>query len=137
MHKAKATALICIDFRFQNFVSEFLNKKYPNHDVDIISVAGSSRDLVKPIKNYHGDALWRQLELSVKLHEPDEVVIIDHQDCGGYAQDDTIKAGLPENEDFEKHKQFLLELKEKIQDKFTNKTVITMFLNFQGEFKEV
>src|SRR3990167_9746884 len=114
MHKAKAVVITCMDFRFHDKIQDFLKKKgYLGH-CDEIVIAGASRDFVKPVHPEDGKYVWKQLGLSIKLHDPDEIIVIDHQDCGGYAQDGTIPSGLEVQIDKSKHLVFLEELKDKI-----------------------
>jgi len=110
MHKAKACILSCIDFRFQEQIHNWLEENGYMGKSDLIDVAGASRDLVAPIKENHKKALMREIELSVNLHDPDEIIIIDHQDCGGYAQDGTIPSGLSKKEDIEMHLPYIEDL---------------------------
>ncbi|MBN1915842.1 hypothetical protein JW796_02485 [Candidatus Dojkabacteria bacterium] len=137
MHKAKALVVSCIDFRFQLYVQEWLKEKgYLGH-CDEIVLAGSSRDMVKPLEEFHRDSLARQIDLSVKLHDPDEIIIIDHQDCGGYAQDGTIPGELPEGEDKEKHVQYAGEIKEILEKKYPGKNIKNYYLSLKGEMQEI
>jgi len=80
MHRAKNCIITCIDFRLQKAYSDFIKSRNMLGESDIISLAGCFRDLVKPLEN---------------LHNPDNIILLDHQDCGGYTQDDTIVQGLP------------------------------------------
>ena len=74
MHKVKAVVLLCIDFRFQKVTQDWLSKNGYHDQTDQIIVAGAPRDLTNPIENMHKEALLRQLQLSIKLHDPDEII---------------------------------------------------------------
>lgn len=137
MHKAKAVALICIDYRFQKTVQNWLEENNYLGLTDEIIVAGSTRDIVKPIEHFHFDALIRQLKISVQLHNPDEILLIDHQDCGGYAQDNTISGGLDEIEDMEKHKIYLEKTKEILEKEFPKLKYRKLYVTLNGEVKEL
>jgi len=133
MHKAKAVVITCMDFRFHDKVQDFLKKKgYLGH-CDEIVVAGASRDFVKPVYPEDGKYVWKQLGLSLKLHDPDEIIVIDHQDCGGYAQDGTIPSGLEVQIDKSKHLVFLEELKDKINKLFPTKKANLYYAQLNGE----
>ncbi|GAB4139733.1 MAG: hypothetical protein Fur0024_0260 [Patescibacteria group bacterium] len=137
MHKAKAVVITCIDFRFHDQVQSFLKEKgYLGHSDEIV-IAGSSRDFVKPLEEFHGNYVWRQVELSMKLHDPDEIVVIDHQDCGGYAQDGTIPAGLSKEEDKNHHKNHLEKLKSDLEAKYAGKVVKFFYATLEGNVEEV
>ena len=132
MHKAKACVIGCIDFRFREVTDNFLKSQPWADSYDLISVAGSSRDFIKPMQDSHGDYAWLQLELSIKLHEPDLVVFVDHQDCGGYAQDGTIPGGLQVDEDKEKHSKMLEQLKGRLLEKYPSKQFQFFHISLDG-----
>ncbi len=133
MHKAKAVVIACMDFRLQPTYQNYLRDNGYLGETDEIIVAGASRDLVCPVEESDGKYLWKQLELSLKLHNPDTIIIFDHQDCGGYAQDGTIPSGLEIEEDIQSHADFLFEAKEKILTKYPDKTVILLHAGLDGE----
>lgn len=137
MHKAKACVLMCMDFRFQKATQQWLEEQGYLGNCDEVVVAGASRDLVAPIEEFHKDALLRQIELSVNLHDPDEIVVIDHQDCGGYAQDNTIPSGLDKEEDKAKSKVFADKAKKVLEEKFLGKKIVTVYATLKGEVEEL
>lgn len=137
MHKAKACVIGCIDFRFRGATDNFLKSQPWADSYDLISVAGSSRDFIKPMKPEHGEYAWLQLELSIKLHEPDLIVFVDHQDCGGYAQDGTIAGGLGIEEDSKLHLEHFRILKEKLLEKYPTKQFQFLHASLDGGVKEL
>lgn len=137
MHKAKTCIVTCIDFRFQKSIYDFLNSGHYLGAADIISVAGSSRDFIRPTTPTDGEYLWNQLAMSVKLHAPDELIIIDHQDCGGYAKDDTIPANLQVEEDTAKHQALLTELKPLISVKYPQLKIRFAYASLEGRIIEL
>src|SRR5579871_3795880 len=77
-HKAKSLVISCIDYRFiRPTVNMMGDTKF-----DYTTVAGSSLGL-------NSNELWRktftdQIDLAIKLHNIEEIVIVDHIDCGMY-----------------------------------------------------
>lgn len=137
MHKAKACVVTCIDFRFQEQIHEFLKTKHLENSVDLISVAGCSRDFIVPIDPIDEKYVWKELELSVKLHDPDEIIFIDHQDCGGYAQDGTIPGGLDVEEDRNRHIEQLKSLKKKLEGSYPEKSFNFFHADLNGGVTEL
>ncbi len=137
MHKAKACVILCIDFRFQKHTQKWLEEKGYIGDSDEIVVAGVCRDIVKPIEDFHKSALLRQIDLSVQLHDPDEIVIIDHQDCGGYAQDDTIPSGLSEQDDKKAHQEYATKVNEILKEKYPQKEIKNYYSKLDGTVEEL
>lgn len=104
--KADYCLILCIDYRIQQAFYEWISENHLLGVSDIVEVAGSSRDLVKPLKIEDREALLRNLDISVKLHKPRNIFIFDHQDCGAYAADNTIPGKQPLDADFEAHKEY-------------------------------
>lgn len=137
MHKAKNCIITCIDFRLQKAYSDFIESRNMLDESDIISLAGCSRDLVKPLENWHKTSLLRQIELSVKLHDPDNIMLLDHQDCGGYAQDDTIAQGLPIEKDKKAHTRWKNKAKNILEKKFPGKNIGVYFVHLDGRVDDI
>lgn len=82
MHKARALAIHCIDFRFQNGTQQRLEELGLTDGFDRISWPGTSKD---------SENVINAATLSIKLHDPDEVFIIEHEDCGAYGEDNSTE----------------------------------------------
>lgn len=81
-HKTKAVAFTCIDFRFQQIINADLKKRGLEGKVDKISIAGTSKDF---------ETVSHQAEISLRLHDPDQALIYEHEDCGAYDQDNSVE----------------------------------------------
>lgn len=134
MHKAKACVITCMDFRFQDKIQGFIKEQGWLGECDEIILAGASRDIVKPLETFHKDSIMRQIALSVKLHNPDEIIIIDHQDCGGYAQDQTIPGGLETEKDQAEHKIYAEQTLDLLTKVYPDKKISIYFATFSGDF---
>ncbi len=137
MHKAKSIIFSCMDFRFQDKTQSFLKENGYLGSSDEVIVAGGSRDFVTPIEEDDGRYVWKQLGLSIKLHDPDQIIFIDHQDCGGYAQDETIPSGLDFEKDKKEHIKWLTILKEKLLEKYPNKEILFFYAPFEDEIEKI
>lgn len=137
MHKAKAVIVSCMDFRFQKYVFKWLEENNLLGSTDIISIAGASRNLTTPTDEASKEFILKQIELSVSLHNPDTIYILDHQDCGGYALDGTIPANLEESIDYEHHKKFSVTVKSLLSLIYPNKEIITLYLALDGTVKKI
>ncbi|MCA9383621.1 hypothetical protein KC909_04595 [Candidatus Dojkabacteria bacterium] len=136
MHKAKASVISCMDFRFHDKIQAFLQYKDYLGKCDEIAVAGGTRDFITPVEDADGEYIWKQLELSIKLHDPEEIIFIDHQDCGGYGQDDTIPLGLSKKEDLEMHKKFCTKLRKVLMQKHPDKKFTFLYAPLRGDIVE-
>ena len=80
IHKCDALLITCIDFRFVKHIKNWTNFYFEHKNYDHVSFAGSSKEL---------DTILRQIEISVKLHDAVEVVLVHHEDCGAYGKEST------------------------------------------------
>jgi len=88
-HHCKALVLQCIDYRFRRILYDYFSVVYPE-GYDLVSVAGGVKDLLgdESASNY----LMNQLMLSCKLHGPDIIVLVQHEDCGAYGESVNFKS---------------------------------------------
>lgn len=77
MHKAKILAIHCIDLRFQEMIDQDLHQKAGYGKFDRISWPGASIDF---------DNVKKSALISLRLHDPDEILIYEHEECGAYGQ---------------------------------------------------
>lgn len=137
MNKAKALIIMCIDFRFQEKIQHYLEAQGFLGACDELAIAGCTRDFVRPMSDAAREYVWGQLDLALKLHQPDKVIFIDHQDCGGYAQDGTIKGGLAKDVDEKAHKHFMQELASQFIKRFGQKQLVFLYAPLEGEIETV
>jgi carbonic anhydrase len=116
-HKAKALAIHCIDFRFQTIIEEDLKERGLAGLVDRISVPGASKDF---------DVVDRFAKLSLQLHDPDQIIIYEHEDCGAYGENNSEEA---HRTNAQKLKAHLIKLKPEIK-------VTILFVTF-NRIKEI
>lgn len=79
-HSIKALAIHCIDYRFVEIQRKFLDSKGLEKNYDLIAYPGASKNIAK---------VKEAIEISVKLHNPKKILIIDHVDCGAFAAEDS------------------------------------------------
>ena len=114
-HNCDLVIVNCIDFRFQKYIRSWLEKNYKEKTYDYVGYAGSTKDLA---------AIIKQIDISVKLHQVKEVVLIHHEDCGAYGIESTQ----------EKHKTELLKAKNTILSKYPNLKINLFYLLLDGNF---
>ena len=121
-HICQALAVHCIDFRFQRFLNEYLEKRFPG-SYDRVAVAGGVKNL--PLE---------QCEVSVKLHQPKSIVLFQHEDCGAYG-------GSKEFENLEAEKPFQKQEVGKaaavLKEKFPDCAVEGYFVELSGNLTPV
>ena len=117
-HIADAIVITCIDFRFQEYIDNWLQKEFKKYTFDRVGLAGGIFDFYTVLK---------QVEISNRLHSIKKVVLINHEDCGAYGKEGTFK----------RHKSDLEEAERKIEAIFPHLDVATFYLTLKGEFQEI
>lgn len=112
--KAKLLTIHCIDLRFQQMINEDILKRAKFGEFDRIAWPGATIDF-ENVKN-------AAINVSIKLHSPDEIIIYEHEDCGAYG----------ENNDFEVHKVNAKKLADTITSENPNLKVTTLIATFSG-----
>lgn len=108
----KALVIRCIDFRFVTQQRDFLEKQGYKDKYDLLTVPGASKSLKK---------IAEAIDLAVKLHNPEEILIFDHEDCGVYQPDNSM----------ENHKKHLRKAKTNLLKKYPELKVQTFITKFK------
>ena len=133
-HTCQAFALTCMDFRFHTAIRKFLSEDLRlERNYDLVSLAGSAKDLVRTPGHVPFESLLVQIELSSKLHEIQRVILINHQNCGAYGP--SLESGS--SHEFETHAGDLRAARSLIQSRFPNLKVFLYFAKLDGSFTEV
>lgn len=117
-HTCDAIIVSCIDFRFQKYIRSWLDTNFKDKAFDYVGFAGATKDL---------STILKQIEISVKLHNIKEVVLIHHEQCGAYGNESTP----------EKHAFDLKKAKEEILNLYQNLKITLYYLHLDGNFQEI
>lgn len=83
-HTCSTVIFHCIDFRFAADIKSYLEDEKLLGDVDVVSIAGCVKNLVSPANPTDAEFVMRQLDISKRLHDVCDVVLMNHLDCGAY-----------------------------------------------------
>ncbi|MFA6005687.1 MAG: carbonic anhydrase [Patescibacteria group bacterium] len=117
-HICDAAVVACIDFRFQKFIRDWTDKELAGKKFDYIGFAGSTKNL---------DTVLGQIDISVRLHQIKQVVLIHHEECGAYGAESTP----------ERHTTDLKKAQETVLGKWPQLTVDLYYLHLDGTFEKV
>ncbi len=113
-HSAKALVLHCIDFRFIHEIVHFLKSLKLLDQYDDVSVAGAAKNLADPYDAADKEFVLRQIEIAKKLHGIEQVIVINHLDCGAYGKGTFANV----QEERERHLKDLKNAKRIIEQRF-------------------
>jgi carbonic anhydrase len=114
-HICDAIVVCCIDFRFQKFIRKWTDENLAGKDFDLVGFAGSTKEL---------ETILKQIDISVRLHQIKEAILIHHEECGAYGAESTP----------EKHADDLELAAKQIKLKFPNLAVKLFYLKLNGDF---
>lgn len=117
-HICDAIVVCCIDFRFQKYIREWTDKNLKDKTYDLVGFAGSTKNL---------DTVMEQIDISVRLHEIKEVILIHHEECGAYGSESTP----------EKHAADLKLAKKQLEFKYSKLLTKLFYLHLDGTFEAI
>lgn len=82
-HICQAILFRCMDFRLTREINRWMEENNLMNNCDIASMAGASKDIIDGLEKER-DMLFKQIDLSIKLHQSREVYLIHHSQCGAY-----------------------------------------------------
>lgn len=130
-HDAKALVVTCMDFRLIDDAVRYLNKTGYNNNYDQFILAGSTLGYNQSKYNDWISTLDAHIKLSIQLHKINEVIFIDHMDCGAYKMFYKENNLTPENE-LRLHKDNFIKIKKTFKHKYPTLTIKTMLMDLYG-----
>jgi carbonic anhydrase len=132
---AQALVLSCMDFRFVNDTVIFLNKTHKD-DYNKFSLAGASLGYNQDKFKEWGTTFDKHIELSKDLHNINEIVVVDHMDCGAYRilYDNP---NMSKEEEYELHRKNLNKFRELIHKKHPSLKVTMLLANIDGSIMPI
>lgn len=115
-HTCEATVITCIDFRFQEYINNWISENFAPKTFDRVAIAGGVLDF---------DYVLKQVEISKRLHHITKVILINHEDCGAYGESSTP----------EKHAEDLKNAAAKIKQQHPDLEVSLYYLHLSGTFE--
>lgn len=116
MHICDALVVCCIDWRFQKYLRQFTDEKMPGKTFDLVGLAGATKNL---------ETIMSQVDISVRLHQIKEIILIHHEDCGAYGTESTL----------ENHARDSRKAREVILARYPDLSVQLYYLHLDGRFE--
>jgi hypothetical protein len=83
VYQADACVLSCFDYRFETAMQKFFRRR-AIAVLDHIKIPGSAKALAAPVRDSDRDFVLEMVRTSLRLHHPDRMLILAHNDCGAY-----------------------------------------------------
>jgi carbonic anhydrase len=115
--KFKAMVLSCMDPRFQPKIFNYLKKRKLSGQYSAFTIAGAAVGVThSKFKKWH-TVFFENLSASIRLHKIDELIVINHQDCGA-AKIANSKKVFNNKVETDIHKVSFKKLKSSLRKKF-------------------
>lgn len=129
-HICQACVVTCEDFRLHarrdgaNVIGQYIQDL--GVDCDLITRAGAVQDLVRPRPGFDS-ALLRDLTVSVHVHHVKTIHLVNHQDCGAYAE-----FSFPSRDaEIKQHRTDLTKARSVLQQRFPGVEIVLAFAELQ------
>jgi hypothetical protein len=136
LHTASTLVINCVDFRWRDEVSRFLNDTLNLQDqYDEIALPGASLAFVTKDKPHWTQTIDDVIDIVKKLHNIQHVIFIDHMGCGAYRAllGDSMKDDKVEKQ---AHINTFQQAREKMARSFSTLQVSTWLLGLDGNIEE-
>ncbi len=117
-HTCNSLVLTCIDFRFQEYINDWIGENLEPKSFDRVAFAGAV---------YDQEMAFKQVEVSHRLHQIKKAILINHEECGAYGSE-----GTPE-----RHAKDLRALKKRLEESIPGLEVETFYLHLDGQFEKI
>ena len=133
--KFKAMVLSCIDPRFQPLIFNYLNKKSLKGKYSLFTVAGASIGVTAPkFKKWHR-TFWDNIDISIKLHKIQKLIVINHRDCGA-AKILNGKKDFNSLNEIKIHKSSFKKIKKVFKKKYRKLKIETYLISLNKKIKK-
>lgn len=129
-HHCDALVIHCIDFRFHEAIKNFLQNELGIKSYDLLTIPGAAKHLTAIGSAARRDGLLEDIGISLRLHEPKEIILINHSDCGAYGG---RAAFVDEAAEEVTHRAALKGAATLLKNEFTSTSIKTYFASIRGD----
>ena len=128
---AQALVLSCIDYRFVTDTVKLFNRTGLQDDYNKFSLAGASLGYNQTAFPEWHETFDKHIELANELHDINEIVVMDHMDCGAYRILYDNK-NMSREEEYELHRKNLNDFKRAMKQAHPSLKVTTKLMDVDG-----
>ena len=125
-HSCDAVVLGCMDFRFWQAIVNYIQQQLGYSTFDLITEAGGTKALAEHTGEIYDDLL-RELTIASTLHHIKTIILVNHEDCGGYGGKSAFASNALERE---QHRMHLAQTKQILRKRYPTANVIALFAFF-------
>ena len=132
-----ALLLTCMDFRLTDDIVRYMDGRGMTDRYDHVVLAGGSLGALHDKYSEWGTPFRDHLNVAIDLHQIQQVIIMDHRDCGAYKTilgEDFAKDPARETE---VHAEYLARLAADIRALYPDLAVETLLMNLDGTVEAI
>jgi carbonic anhydrase len=133
--KYEAMVLSCIDPRFQEPVRKYTAGRQLTGKYSQFTIAGASIGVVAPAFQDWHKTFWDNLGASLQLHSIDQVMVINHRDCGAAKMAYGEAAVADPAAETQTHRDALAEFRKQLAERHPQLGVETGLMALDGTFE--
>jgi carbonic anhydrase len=127
--RCRACLLYCIDFRLHDHLERFLiDRGLRESGSDVVRVAGSALQLAHPESDHEREFVLGQLEASRRLHDVEEIYLVNHENCGAYG----MRSSPESASELDTHREDLRRARAVLRERLPDVAVSTFFQWLDG-----
>lgn len=132
-----ALLLSCMDFRLMDDIGRYMSGRGLRNKYDHVVLAGASLGAITDKYPAWNKTFWEHLDIAMRLHGIQSVIVMDHRDCGAYkvilgaehAKDPTVERDT--------HAVYLRKLKGMIGEKYSTLKVEMLLMALDGKVETI
>lgn len=129
--------LSCVDYRFQDEIMDFMEKRGALDKYDNVVIAGGSLGVDNVLYPELKKAFMTQLKLMKKMHDIKIVILLDHRDCGMYKLVHTEKHTHDRDSETSLHRYHLNNVRSLILSHYPDITVEMLLMDTDGSVETI
>ncbi|HKO88893.1 MAG TPA: carbonic anhydrase [Burkholderiales bacterium] len=135
--KTEALLLSCMDFRLMNEVEQYMSGRGLRDNYDHIVLAGASLGALTDKYPAWRKTFWEHLDIAIKLHAINTVIVMDHRDCGAYKVLLGEDFAQQPTKETQVHTDHLRKLQAAIQKKYPQMKVELTLMALDGKVESI
>jgi carbonic anhydrase len=135
--KVDALLLSCMDYRLIAKTERYMSGRKLRGKYDHVILAGASLGALTDKYPAWGKTFWEHLDVAIQLHHIENVMVMDHRDCGAYKVilgEDCCKEPAKETA---AHTEKLKELRKQINEKHSKLGVELLLMALDGKVEKI
>lgn len=133
----EALLLSCMDFRLMDDIERFMAKRGLRNKYDHVALAGASLAAVTDKFPAWNQTFWQHLDIAIKLHAIERVIVIDHRDCGAFKVILGEAHAKDRASETAAHAQQLGALRRQIAERHPKLAIETLLMSLDGKVEAI